>query len=301
MTSPAGAGGALHRRAGSTAAEGWDMVVTPESAGWNHTGLRVATLAPGEHRSFATEWDEAIVLPLAGSLTVTCDQETVELAGRADVFAGPTDFAYLPRGTTTTLVSHTGARIAVTTARAGRRLPFRHVPATDVPVELRGAGPSSRAVRNFASPSAFEADRLIAVEVVTPSGNWSSYPPHKHDEERPGEAILEEIYYYEVAAGPAGPGVAYQRIYGTPERPIDVLVEVGQGDVVLIPHGWHGPSMAAPGYDLYYLNVMAGPGAQRSWQITDDPAHAWVRDTWAGQAVDSRLTVAKRAADGRNP
>ena len=236
--------------------------------------------------------DEAIVLPLAGSLAVTCDEATVELAGRADVFAGPTDFAYLPRGTTATLVSQTGARIAVTTARAGNRLPFRHVPAAEVSVELRGAGPSSRAVRNFASPAAFEADRLIAVEVVTPGGNWSSYPPHKHDEERPGEAILEEIYYYEVAAGPAGPGLAYQRVYGTPERPIDVLVEVGHGDVVLIPHGWHGPSMAAPGYDLYYLNVMAGPAAERAWRITDDPAHAWVRDTWASQAVDPRLTAA---------
>ena len=142
MTSPAGAAGALHRRAGSTAAEGWDLVVTPESAGWNHTGLRVATLAPGEHRSFATEGDEAIVLPLAGSLAVTCDEETVELAGRADVFAGPTDFAYLPRGTTATLASHAGARIAVTTARAGRRLPFRHVSGS----RCAGRAPRSRAV-----------------------------------------------------------------------------------------------------------------------------------------------------------
>ena len=299
MTPPAGAAGALHRPAGSMAAEGWDLVVTPESAGWDHTGLRVATLAPGERRSFVTGEDEAIVLPLAGSLAVTCDEVTVELGGRVDVFAGPTDFAYLPRDATATLASETGARIAVTTARAGHRLPFRHVLAAEVSVELRGAGPSSRAVRNFAAPAAFEADRLIAVEVVTPGGNWSSYPPHKHDEERPGEAILEEIYYYEVAAGPAGPGVAYQRVYGTPERPIDVLVEVGHGDVVLIPHGWHGPSMAAPGYDLYYLNVMAGPAAERAWRITDDPAHAWVRETWASQTVDPRLTAAATAADGR--
>ena len=299
MTSRAGAAGALHRPAGSTAADGWDLVVTPESAGWNHTGLRVTTLAPGERRSFVTGEEEAIVLPLSGSLAVTCDEATVELAGRADVFAGPSDFAYLPRDATATLASQTGARIAVATARAGKRLPFRHVSAAEVSVELRGAGPSSRAVRNFAAPAAFEADRLIAVEVVTPGGNWSSYPPHKHDEERPGEAILEEIYYYEVAPGPAGPGVAYQRVYGTPERPIDVLVEVGHGDVVLIPHGWHGPSMAAPGYDLYYLNVMAGPAAERAWRITDDPAHAWVRDAWAGQAIDPRLTTAVTAAKGR--
>jgi 5-deoxy-glucuronate isomerase len=137
-------------------------------------------------------------------------------------------------------------------------------------------------VHNFGTPEALDADRIIACEVITPAGNWSSYPPHKHDEERPGDAerpgetALEEIYYYEVAAGPSGPGMAYQRVYGS----VDLLAEVRTGDVVLIPHGWHGPSMAVPGYDLYYLNVMAGPGAERAWLITDDPAHAWIRATW---------------------
>ena len=134
----------------------------------------------------------------------------------------------------------------------------------------------SRQVNNFCAPEAFDfADRLIAVEVITPGGNWSSYPPHKHDEEIPGvETALEEIYYFEVAGG----GFAYQRAYG-PE--IDILEEVRSGDTVLLPSGYHGPSMAAPGYDLYYLNVMAGPG-ERAWRFTDDPAHAWIRDTWDG-------------------
>ena len=121
--------------------------------------------------------------------------------------------------------------------------------------------------------------------------NWSSYPPHKHDEERPGEAILEEIYYYEIAAGPAGPGMGYQRVYGTAERPLDLLVEVRDGDAVVIPHGWHGPSMATPGYDMYYLNVMAGPSLDREWLFSDDPAHAWVRESWADQEVDPRLPL----------
>jgi 5-deoxy-D-glucuronate isomerase len=100
----------------------------------------------------------------------------------------------------------------------------------------------------------FAADRLIAVEVLTPAGNWSSYPPHKHDEERDNqECALEEIYYYEVAQN----GFAYQRVYTSdPKRQIDLCVEVRTGDVVTVPHGYHGPSMAAPGYDLYYLNVM---------------------------------------------
>ena len=101
--------------------------------------------------------------------------------------------------------------------------------------------------------------------------------------------MLEEIYYFEVADGPAGPGIGYQRVYGHPGKEIDVLAEVRSGDVVLIPFGWHGPSIAVPGYDLYYLNVMAGPGDERAWRICDDPAHGWVRDTWADQAVDPRL------------
>src|SRR5690606_16950435 len=122
---------------------------------------------------------------------------------------------------------------------------------------------------NFCAADAFEADKLIAVEVVTPGGNWSSYPPHKHDEDRPGEeSVLEEIYYFEVSGDQ---GMAYQRVYGTESRPIDVLAEVRSGDVVAIPYGWHGPSMAVPGYDLYYLNVMAGPSDDRAWLICDDP------------------------------
>ena len=144
----------------------------------------------------------------------------------------------------------------------------------------------SRQVNNFGDPEVLNADRLIACEVLTPAGNWSSYPPHKHDEDRPGETALEEIYYYEVARE----GMAYQRVYGSDQRPVDVLAEVRTGDVVLVPHGWHGPSMAAPGYDLYYLNVMAGPG-ERAWLICDDPAHTWVRDTWVGQPIDPRLPM----------
>ncbi|MGH3341692.1 MAG: 5-deoxy-glucuronate isomerase, partial [Carbonactinosporaceae bacterium] len=172
-----------------------------------------------------------------------------------------------------------------------RRLSARNGAAEDVRVELRGAGQCSRQVNNFCNPDTFEADRLIAVEVLTPGGNWSSYPPHKHDEARAGECVLEEIYYFEITTSRGTPGMAYQRLYGSPGRPVEVLAEVGSGDVVLIPHGWHGPSMAVPGYDLYYLNVMAGPGEERVWQICDDPAHAWVRQTWQDQRVDPRLPL----------
>lgn len=286
-----GAGFSWHRRAGSTARDGWDVVVTPESAAWKLAGLRVATILPGGQRSFDTGDDESIVLPMAGSATITYGGQVIELTGRTNPFDGPTDFAYAPPGAALTLASAGGARLAIATARAQRGFPFRYGPARGVPVELRGAGASSREVRNFAHPEAFDAERLIAVEVITPGGNWSSYPPHKHDEERAQEAILEEIYYFEIAPGPGGPGIGYQRVYGTADRPIDVLAEVRDGDVVLVPHGWHGPAMAAPGYDMYYLNVMAGPGPERAWRITDDPDHAWIRDTWGREPVDPRLVA----------
>jgi 5-deoxy-glucuronate isomerase len=202
---------------------------------------------------------------------------------------------YAPPGSAIDVGSAAGGRFAIATARARERYPVRHVPASAVAVELRGAGASSREVRNFASAASFEADRLIAVEVLSPGGNWGSYPPHKHDEIREGETELEEIYHYVVADGPSGPGLAYQHVYGTPDRPIDLLTTVRTGDVVLVPHGWHGPAMAAPGYDLYYLNVMAGPG-ERAWRACDDPAHAWVREAWSDQAVDPRLPFGRDRA-----
>jgi 5-deoxy-glucuronate isomerase len=282
----------LHLPAGSAAAGPFALEVTPESAGWAHSSLRVLELPGGGTHVLETGPDEVVVVPLQGALDVDCDGRTLRLAGRPDVFAGPTDFAYLPLDATATLRSADGGRFVLCGARARNRLPVRYGPAAGVPVELRGAGRCSRQVNNFATADVFEADALIACEVITPGGNWSSYPPHKHDETSAQETELEEIYYFEVSPGPAGqPGLAYQRVYGTTGRPIDVLAEVRDRDVVLIPHGWHGPSIAAPGHDLYYLNVMAGPGPERAWRIVDDPAHAWIRDTWADEDVDPRLPL----------
>jgi 5-deoxy-glucuronate isomerase len=227
---------------------------------------------------------------------VTCEGTTYDVRGRAGVFDGPSDFVYLPRDAEATISTEGGGRFALPSAVCERRLPVRYQPAAAVPVELRGAGSASRQVNNFCTPDAFEADALIACEVLTPNGNWSSYPPHKHDEATATESVLEEIYYFEVADGPQGPGMGYQRVYGHPGREIDVLAEVRTGDLVLIPYGWHGPSMAVPGYDLYYLNVMAGPGDERAWRICDDPAHGWVRDTWADQALDPRLPFGSAVA-----
>ena len=290
------------RPLGSAATGDWEVAIET-GEGWSHTSLYAGGLADGQSRTIAPDEFEHVVVPLSGSVRVvaTCPDGAREavLAGRRSVFAGRTDVAYVTRDANLTITAVGGpARVAVCGAKAAQRHtpPFRHVRADEVPVELRGAGRASREVRNFGTPGTLEADSIIACEVITPAGNWSSYPPHKHDEDRPGEeAQLEEIYYFEVQPEAGAPGgvdaVGYQRVYGSDERPIDVLAEVRTGDVVLVPHGWHGPAMAAPGYDLYYLNVMAGPGEERAWLICDDPAHGWVRETWTSQDVDPRLPL----------
>lgn len=290
---------------GSAAEGSWDVSLgTSDSAvavdGWAHTGLKVATLAAGAAVELPAAGEERIVVPLNGSFTATVDGQDYQLAGRASVFHGPSDVLYTGTGKSVTISSGDGGRVAVATAPAKTSYPTRLVTAAETPVELRGAGNCSRQVHNFGTPAALEADRFIVCEVITPAGNWSSYPPHKHDEEKDGETSLEEIYYFETRVAPGGPAAAagsgaqsdaigYQRVYASDERPIDVSAEVRTGDVVLVPYGWHGPAMAAPGYDMYYLNVMAGPGPVRDWLISDDPHHGWIRQTWEGQDVDPRL------------
>ncbi|MER5882617.1 5-deoxy-glucuronate isomerase [Streptomyces sp. NPDC001941] len=261
----------LHLRAGEAARAPYALDIAPERAGWTHSALRVLELAPGQEHVLDTAESEWIVLPLTGGCTVRVDGEVFELLGRKGVFGGVSDFAYLPRDARAQIASGAGGRFALAGAKCGRRLPARYGPAPEVPVEERGSGTCARLVRNFASADAFACDRLIAVEVVTPGGHWSSWPPHKHDEHRPGvESELEEIYYYEIDGDH---GTGYQRI--SPSRPggADLLAEVRDGDAVLVPDGWHGPSIAAPGHAMYYLNVMAGPGAEREWRICFHPDH----------------------------
>jgi 5-deoxy-glucuronate isomerase len=277
-------------RAGAASTSDYDLEVTPETAGWGHTSLRVLSLAAGASHTHDTGTDEVLVVPLSGACSIHLGEEDIELTGRSDVFAGPTDFAYVPAGTTVIIRSHQGGRFALGGARTQRSLPFRRGMAADVPVEVRGAGQSTRLVRNFATVGAFDTGAVIACEVITPGGNWSSYPAHKHDEASAHESVLEEIYYFEIAPGPSGePGLGYHRTSSSPRGQIDVLVEVRDRDTALVPHGWHGPCVAAPGHDMYYLNVMAGPADERAWLISDHPEQAWVRETWTDQLPDPRL------------
>jgi 5-deoxy-glucuronate isomerase len=282
----------LYLPAGSAATGGYDLEVTPESAGWGHTSLKIVSLPPGGSHEFATGGDEVIVLPLHGAVRVDADGSGCDLAGRIGVFAGPTDVAYVGPGQSVRLSSAEGGRFALCGARSDRPRPLHHLAAKGVPVERRGAGQSSRLVRNFGTPGPLEANSIIACEVITPGGNWSSYPAHKHDEHSDLESELEEIYYFEIAAGPAGePGLGYFRTSSS-RRTIELLEEVRDGDTVLVPYGWHGPAAAAPGHDMYYLNVMAGPGSEREWKITDHPDQAWVRASWTEQEFDPRLAEA---------
>jgi 5-deoxy-glucuronate isomerase len=284
----------LHLPAGS-AAEGDDdpVVITPARAGWTYSGLRVIRLRPGERRTIETGPDEMLILPLSGSCEVVCDEARFVLAGRRSVFSRVSDFAYAPMGARVEVSSSTGGEFALPTARARRRLLPRYGPAEQVPVEVRGAGGATRQVTNFCSPETFPADRVMAVEVLTPAGNWSSYPAHKHDEVGEGEAILEEIYYYRIA-GPRGFG--FHRTYAA-DGAFDVTATVGDGDVFLVPKGYHGPCAATPNHDMYYLNVLAGPGPERSMAFCDDPAHHWIRDAWPALAKDPRVPMT--SAEGR--
>ncbi|MFF0778652.1 MULTISPECIES: 5-deoxy-glucuronate isomerase [unclassified Streptomyces] len=265
-------GDELHLPRGTTANGGYTVDIGPERAGWEYSGLRVVELTPGGSHTFTTGGSEWIVLPLQGGCTVRIEEDEFQLLGRESVFTGVSDFVYAPRDARVQIASGAGGRFALAGAKCERRLPARYGPAPEVPVEHRGSGTCARRVRNFAAADAFDCDRLIAVEVVTPGGNWSSYPSHKHDEHVPGEeSRLEEIYYFEID-GPNGFG--YQRVFPSREGGSDVLAEVRSGDAVLVPDGWHGPSIAQPGHDMYYLNVMAGPGETREWRIRFHPDQA---------------------------
>ena len=273
--------------------------LTAERAGWQRCVLDVLELAPGEARTVPTGDTERFVLPLSGAFNVTCDGRTLELSGRVSVFTRVTDFAYVPRDATVEISSALGGQVALPGARCTERRELRYGPAEGVAVEVRGAGPATRQVTNFGSPQTWpHAEKLIAVELLTPGGGWSSYPPHRHDADVVDGVACpvanEELYYFRVA-GPDGrtpsrQGFATHATY-TADGAVDACVRVGDGDVFAIPRGYHGPCVAAPGYTLYYLNVLAGEGAERSMAFCDDPAHTWVRDSWADQPTDPRVPM----------
>ena len=257
--------GLLVRPHDSPADDGTLVSVTPESARWGHVGFEVLELGDGVVARRSTTGRELCVVVIAGRCRVSSDHGDWELGGRPDPFSGPPPAAYLPPGTT---VEITGAgETALCWAPAYDGAPARVLQAGD-PI-VRGEGSSERRIYNILMADE-AADSLLVTEVLTPGGHWSSYPPHKHDRDAmPDESFLEETYYHRVV--PAH-GFGLQRVY-TDDGTLDESVAVRDRDTVLVPRGYHTVS-APPGYDLYYLNVMAGP--TRAWAISNDPDHEWM-------------------------
>ena len=245
--------------------------VTPQSAGWRYVGFDCFRLSAGERIERRTEDREVCLVVLSGTADITANGETFQALGtRQSVFdnAAP-DAVYVPSGGQFTVTARGDAEIAVCSAPGRGSHPVRHIHPESMTRETRGAGSNIRHVCNIL-PETEPADSLLVVEVRTPAGNWSSYPPHKHDmDDPPHETFLEETYYHRVNPSQ---GFAFQRVY-TDDRSIDETMAVEDGDVVLVPRGYH-PVGAAHGYDLYYLNVMAGP--RRKWHFRNDPAHDWI-------------------------
>ena len=257
-------------------------------------------LHPGGVTTFETGDYEAFVLPLSGGCVVEVDGERFELAGGIRCSPASPTSPTCPRRHASDLSTKDGVEVALPMARCDRRLRPEYGPAEDVPVEVRGAGHATRQVTNFGVPGAWDhADKLIACELITPDGNWSSYPPHKHDHDRATSTTRRSTTSASPAATrsrPSREGFGFHRTY-TDDGDIDEDVTVRDGDVFLIPRGYHGPCVAAPGYPMYYLNVLAGPDPERSMAFCDDPAHTWIRDTWASQDLDPRCPVT--TAEGR--
>jgi 5-deoxy-glucuronate isomerase len=261
-------------------------VVDPSSASWQYLSFRVERLRDGEEVSRRTGSEEVALVPLGGRCAVESSGEHWELGGRATVFDGMPWALYLPAGGDYTVTALDDVEVAVCGAFADEHLEPRLVTPDDVEIEVRGSGNATRQINHIVKPD-FPAQRLLVVEVFTPAGNWSSYPPHKHDEDRPpGEVVLEEVYYYRTQSEPAG-AFAVQRLY-SPQHGIDLTETVRDGDIMLVPHGYH-TTAAAHGYDLYYLNALAGD--RRSMAAADDPSLAWIRPAWRKLEPDPRVPL----------
>ncbi len=247
--------------------------VTPERAGWTHVGFRAVRLAAGESETINTSTRELCLVVLTGTVTVMVDGQTYEKLGtRTSVFEEVSPAAvYVPGGKTVVVRADTDAELGLCTSPAGDTPHAVRVidPAT-MRRSVRGQGTNTRYVCDILPHDDPTAAHLLVVEVLTPASHSSSYPPHKHDiEQPPVETLLEETYYHRLNPPQ---GFAFQRVY-TDDRSLDEACAVENHDVVMVPRGYH-PVTAPHGYDLYYLNVMAGPN--RFWVFKNDPAHEWM-------------------------
>ena len=270
-----------------TSRDGVVTEVTPETAQWDLINFQVRQLGDGQSWSGQTAGHELAIVVLGGTVDVDSTRgQWADVGGRDHVFEGPASALYLPRETEFTVEAVRESEIAVAWVPTDEEHSPQRVRPEDVQVSIRGGDNVTRQINDIIQPG-FDCDRLVLVEVYTPSGGWSSYPPHKHDvhkEDDEGnveEADLEEIYYYKIDKPD---GFAFQRIYTDPEsplhqagEPIDEVLLAQNDDIVLVPEGYH-PVVSAPGYTTYYLNVLAG--SAQSLANTDDPDHTWVKDQY---------------------
>jgi len=255
-----------------------------ETFGYEYLAFQTRKMRAGERHEEETGGRELAIVVLGGHCTVRSgEREWKSIGGRAHVFSGKPHTLYLPIGTRFEVTAEAdGCDLAFCYAKAEEYYPPKLVTPEEVDVEIRGGGNATRQIHGMLKPG-FPSHRLVVVEVYTPSGNWSSYPPHKHDvHAMPAEADLEEIYYYRIDRPE---GFAIQKVY-TGDRRIDETMTVRDGELVLVPEGYH-PVVAAHGYNAYYLNALAG--SAQSLAATDDPEYAWVRETWTSQ--DPRLPL----------
>jgi len=254
-----------------------------ECPGFEFLKLNSLQLSPGEKFQSDTQDCELGIVLLGGTCSVESSRGSWNKIGRRpNVFAGMPYALYLPIESSFTITADSQCDIALCYSKADQYYPAKLVTPSDVAVEIRGAGNATRQINSIFPPT-FPAQRLIVVEVYTPAGNWSSYPPHKHDVHNPpGEVDLEEIYYYRIDKPD---GFAIQKVY-TADHHLDETITVRDGELVLVPEGYH-PVVAGHGYNVYYLNALAG--SARSLAASDDPNHIWVRQNW--HEKDPRVPV----------
>jgi 5-deoxy-glucuronate isomerase len=250
--------------------------VTPESAGWTYVGFDLHRLKAGDTVSDVTGGREVCLVLVTGKAKVAAGGENFGLIGeRMSPFDGKPWSVYVPQDSEWTVTADTDVELAVCSAPGlAGGLPARLIAPDDLGQETRGKGTNTRYVTNVL-PEGQPADSLLVVEVITPGGHTSSYPPHKHDrDDLPSESYLEETYYHRLNPPQ---GFAFQRVYTDADaggkRELDEVMAIEDGDVVLVPKGYH-PCAACHGYDLYYLNVMAGP--KRTWKFHNAPEHDWL-------------------------
>jgi 5-deoxy-glucuronate isomerase len=255
-----------------------------QQAGWDWMSFFVRRINAGETYSAQTVGEEAAFVLLGGTCTADWGKGPTRIGKRKNVFDGLPYSLYLPAGNSVRFTAESTCEIAECRVPSEAQNEVRMIAPADVVSSLRGGGNASRQIVDIMGP-AFTADKLMAIEVYTPGGNWSSYPPHKHDVHNPpGEVDLDEIYYYRIQKRE---GFAFQHLYSG-KHGADQILKVRDGDTVLVHSGYH-PVVAGPGYDVYYLNFLAG--SARALAVTEDSNHVWLRSTW--NTTDPRLPLVK--------